>query len=851
MDKVDTMAETKDKTRTLTPGKLELKKTVETGQVRQSFSHGRSKVVTVEVRKKRTFAPGAGGVLKEVKESHRPPEHEAPTPAEAEAARGHLHDLTTGEKAARARALQDARKAETETQRHEEEAKKSAPPAAQAFEEVARSTQPESAPAFESPAPVREPAGAVPPAAEETAEAKPAPGAGKPKSAAPLGPRPVVVEEDEEGPARPRRTAAHRPPAAVKRAEPRRREGKLTVTAALDDDDRSERGRSLAAVKRARERERQKQLAAPTEKVLREVTIPEAITVQELANRMAERATDVIKTLMKMDVMATINQVIDADTAELIVTEFGHTPKRVSEADVELGLGGIVDDAALLKPRPPVVTVMGHVDHGKTSLLDALRSTDVVSTEAGGITQHIGAYQVTLPSGQKITFIDTPGHEAFTAMRARGAAVTDLVVLVVAADDGIMPQTVEAIRHAKAAKVPIIVAINKMDKPGANPQKVRQDLLNHELVTEDMGGDVLAVEVSAKAKTNLDKLLEAILLQAEVLDLKANPDRPAQGTVIEARIERGRGSVATVLVQNGTLRPGDLFVAGSEWGRVRALIDERGNAVTAAPPAMPVEVLGIQGTPAAGDDFVVVDTEARAREVAAYRQRREREAKAAAGVRTTLEQMFSKISTGEAKDLPIVIKGDVQGSVEAIAATLEKLGTDEVKVRVLHAAVGAINEADITLAKASNALVIGFNVRTNPQAREMARRDAVDIRYYSIIYEVADDIKKALTGMLAPTLKEKFLGNAQVREVFSITKVGRVAGCMVTEGLIKRGGKVRLLRDNVVIYEGALAQLKRFKEDAREVREGYECGVSLENFSDVQKGDVIECFEIEETAGVL
>ena len=836
-------------TRKLTPGKLELKKTVETGQVRQSFSHGRSKVVTVEVRKKRTFAPTAGGVLKEVKESHRPPEHDATAPPDAaEIARGHLHDLTTGEKAARARALQDARKAEHEVQRDDDVKRQNAA----ALEEIARLTPVEAPVSLEPPTAPGDGAPALPPTVDApAADAKLAVPAGKAKPGAPLGPRPVVVEEDEEGPARPRRAAAHRPAAAPKRAEPRRREGKLTVTAALDENDRSERGRSLAAVKRARERERQKQLATPSEKVLREVTIPETITVQELANRMAERATDVIKTLMKMDVMATINQVIDADTAELIVAEFGHTAKRVSESDIEIGLGGLTDEEAHLVPRPPVVTVMGHVDHGKTSLLDALRSTDVVSGEAGGITQHIGAYQVTLSTGQKITFIDTPGHEAFTAMRARGAGVTDLVVLVVAADDGIMPQTIEAIRHAKAAKVPIIVAINKIDKPGANVQKVRQELLSHELITEDLGGDVLAVEVSAKMKTNLDKLEEAILLQAEVLDLKSNPDRPAQGAVIEARIERGRGSVATVLVQKGTLRPGDLFVAGSEWGRVRALLDDRGNQVDSAPPAMPVEVLGIQGTPAAGDDFVVVDTEARAREVAAYRQRREREVKAAAGVRSTLDQMFSKISSGEAKDLPIVIKGDVQGSVEAIASTLEKLGTEAVKVRVLHAAVGAINEADITLAKASNALVIGFNVRTNPQARELARRDGIDIRYYSIIYEVADDIKKALTGMLAPTLKERFLGNAQVREVFTITKVGRVAGCMVTEGMIKRGGKVRLIRDSVVVYEGALTQLKRFKDDVREVREGYECGVSLENYNDVQKNDVIECFEIEEVAGIL
>jgi translation initiation factor IF-2 len=474
-----------------------------------------------------------------------------------------------------------------------------------------------------------------------------------------------------------------------------------------------------------------------------------------------------------------------------------------------------------------------------------------VSGEAGGITQHIGAYQVTLKSGQKITFIDTPGHEAFTAMRARGAKVTDVVVLVVAADDGIMPQTVEAIRHAKAANVPIIVAINKIDKPDANPQRVRQELLNHELVTEDLGGDVLAVEVSAKQRLNLDALEEAILLQAEILDLKANPDRAASGVVVEAKIERGRGSVATLLVQKGTLKVGDVFVAGSDWGRVRALLDDHGHKIESAGPATPVEVLGLQGAPAAGDDFITVETEARAREVAEYRQRKQRDAKAVAGARGTLEQMFSKIAAGEAKELPVVIKGDVQGSVEALTATLEKLGNEEVKVRVLHAAVGGINESDITLAKASNALVVGFNVRANPQARDMARRDDVEIRYYSIIYDVADDMKQALTGMLAPTLRERFLGNAEIREVFNITKVGKVGGCFVTEGLVKRGAKVRLLRDNVVIHEGSLGQLKRFKDDVKEVREGYECGMSFENYNDIQVGDVIECFELEEVAASL
>ncbi|MGE5504731.1 MAG: translation initiation factor IF-2 [Actinomycetota bacterium] len=854
------------------PGKLELKKTVETGQVRQSFSHGRSKVVTVEVRKKRTFS-SAGGAMHEVKEGvHSAAEADlAAAVAKVEAATraASVHDLTNHEKAARARALQDALKAEEEARiraeeeavraaeeaerraaeeavRAEEEAKRAAEETVRrAEEEARRAAEPQPAPEEPAAAPVqvRAPAAAPAPAAPA------APAATAPAAETPA-PRGRTEEEEEEEERAKKRAAAHKP-APVKRTEPRRRTGKLTITAALDDDDRGERGRSLAAVRRARERERLKHQQKGTEKVIRDVIIPESITVQELANRMAERGGDVIKTLMRMGVMATINQTIDADTAELVVAEFGHQCKRVSDADVLVGLGGEADTDEVLMPRPPVVTVMGHVDHGKTSLLDALRETDVVSGEAGGITQHIGAYQVTLRSGDKITFIDTPGHEAFTAMRARGAKVTDIVVLVVAADDGIMPQTVEAIRHAKAAQVPIIVAINKIDKPDANPQKVRQELLQHELVTEDLGGDILAIEVSAKKRMNLDKLEEAILLQAEILDLKANPTRAAQGVVVEAKMEKGRGSVATVLVQKGTLKVGDVFVAGAEWGRVRALIDERGNKVDEAGPSTPVEVLGLQGTPAAGDDFIAVEDEARAREIAGYRQRKDREAKAKLAQRGTLEQMFSAIKAGEAKELPIVIKGDVQGSVEAINATVEKLGNENVKVRVLHAAVGALNESDVTLAKASGGLIIGFNVRANPQAREMARRDGVDIRYYSIIYDVTDDLKKMLSGMLAPTLKERFLGYAEIREVFSITKVGKVAGCRVTEGSVKRGSKVRLLRDNVVIHEGDLAQLKRFKDDVKEVTEGYECGMSFANYEDIRAGDVIECFEIEEVAATL
>lgn len=585
----------------------------------------------------------------------------------------------------------------------------------------------------------------------------------------------------------------------------------------------------------------------------REVVVPEVITVQELANRMAERAADVIKALMRMGVMATITQTIDADTAELVITEFGHRLRRVSDADVEVGMHGEVDREDELISRPPVVTIMGHVDHGKTSLLDALRHTDVASREAGGITQHIGAYQVTLSHGGRITFIDTPGHAAFTEMRARGANVTDVVVLVVAADDGIMPQTVEAIQHAKAAKVPMIVAINKIDLPDAKPERVRQELLQHGLVVEEMGGDLLAVEVSAKSRIGLERLEEAILLQAEILELRANPHRPAVGTVIEAKLERGRGSVATVLVQRGTLRVGDIFVAGCEWGRVRALINDRGQSVDQAQPASPVEVLGLNGTPMAGDEFAVLDNEARAREITEFRQRKKREAQVTASARGTLEQMFNRIQVGEAKELAIVIKGDVQGSIEAIGGALEKLAADstEVKVRLLFTGVGAINESDVTLANASKALVIGFNVRANPQAREMARRDGVEIRYYSVIYNVIDDVRAALVGMLSPVLRERFLGNAAIREVFNITKVGKVAGCLVTEGIVKRGAGVRLLRDNVVIHTGSLKTLKRFKDEVKEVREGYECGMAFENYDNIEAGDVIEAFEIEEIARAL
>jgi translation initiation factor IF-2 len=862
------MAENSDEKRPLTLGgrpssKLELRKPIETGSVRQSFPHGRSKTVQVEVRRKRT-TPGtverSEAAPSVAKESPKPA---APATPAAPARRGVVlpHGLTPEEAARRARALKGALKAE-------EQAAAEARAAVEREQELAKVRPPEPAPK-----PVEPPKAEAQTAdarraeerkAEQAAEqsrrevAKRAGDAAAAKVAAlsAAGKVKIVEEEDED---RSRRPGARpgagpkRPAIAPRRDEPKQR-GKLTVTRALNQED-EERTRSVSQFRRQREREKQRlqqaQQLDSQVKQAREVVVPETITVQELANRMAERGAEVVKKLFAMGVMATITQNIDADTAELVATEFGHKVRRVSEADVEVGLVGEADATESLQPRPPVVTVMGHVDHGKTSLLDALRETDVVSGEAGGITQHIGAYQVALKGGQRITFIDTPGHQAFTAMRARGAQITDIVVLVVAADDGIKEQTVEAIRHAREAKVPMIVAINKIDKPDAKAERVRQDLLQHEVVLEKLGGDVMDIEVSATKKINLDKLEEAILLQAEVLDLKANPERPAEGTVIEAKLERGRGSVATVLIKRGTLKTGDIFVAGGEWGRVRALIDDRGQTVASAGPATPVEVLGLNGTPLAGDDFVVVDSEAKAREVSEYRQRLRRQKAAAAAGRGTLEQMFSQIAAGTAKELAVVVKSDVQGSLEAINASLKGLGTNEVTVRLLHAAVGGINESDVILAKASNAVIIGFNVRANPQARDLARRDGVEIRYYSIIYEVIEDMKSALSGLLAPTRRERFLGNAEIREVFNISKVGKVAGCMVTEGVVRRGARVRLLRDNVVIHEGSLKTLKRFKDEVREVREGTECGMAFENYENIEKGDVIECFEVEEVARAL
>jgi translation initiation factor IF-2 len=639
---------------------------------------------------------------------------------------------------------------------------------------------------------------------------------------------------------------------AISRAKgaPQRREGRLTIQAVAGDDEGAvDRMRSLASVRRAREREREKRKGGGQEAPLarREVVIPDVITVGELANRMATRGAEVIKFLMRQGVMLKINDIIDNDTAELVATEFGHTVRRVSEADVEEGFIGAEDVDDHLLPRPPVVTVMGHVDHGKTSLLDALRTTDVVGGEHGGITQHIGAYQVNLEGGQKVTFLDTPGHAAFSAMRMRGATVTDIVVLVVAADDGVMPQTIEAINHAKAAGAPIIVAINKMDKPGADPTKVINELLQHEIVVESLGGDTLAIEVSAKEKTGLDNLIEAILLQAEVLDLKANPDRVSDGVVIEAKLDRGRGAVSTVLVKRGTLKRGDIVVAGDHWGKVRALLNEREEQVNEAGPSVPVEILGLDGTPAPGDPFAVVENEARARELTAYRVRVKREKAGAPAQGNSLAEMMAKITDKKVSELPLVIKADVQGSTEAIVASLDKIGTDEVRARIILSGAGAISESDVMLAKGAGSAIIGFNVRASAQARALAEREGVEIRYYAIIYDLLDDIKGVLSGMLAPIQRETFLGNAEVLQAFDISKIGRVAGCRVTEGVVRKGARVRIIRADIVVLElGTLQTLKRFKDEVNEVQSGTECGMAFAGFQDIKAGDTIECFTLEE-----
>ncbi|MBO0750930.1 MAG: translation initiation factor IF-2 [Bradyrhizobiaceae bacterium] len=867
---------------------LSLKRSVEQGTVRQTFPHGRSKQVVVEKVKRRTVGPGEGKGRETAPAAPSSPASSTPRrgpPAGRGASTGPsgkqpsgvvLRQLTEEERNARAQALAEAKVSEVEERRQAEEAarQRAAREAAERAErdaaegrkrdeeerrrqeeEARRKAETEAKKRFgEEDARTAKPAG---PAAKTTGAAAQRAGAAKPATArpatarpAPPGARHAVAEEEEEAPRQVRRgPGGARPlpaPKPTRSTGPEKRRGRLTLTSALTADE--ERERSVASFRRRTRRlSRGHAVSETKEKLVRDVTIPEVITIQELANRMSERAVDVIKLLMKQGQMAKITDTIDADTAQLIAEDLGHSVRRVAESDVEEGLFDQADDPDRLLPRPPVVTIMGHVDHGKTSLLDAIRATNVAGGEAGGITQHIGAYQVTSPQGSKITFIDTPGHAAFTSMRARGAKVTDIVVLVVAADDGVMPQTIEAIQHAKAARVPMIVAINKIDKPDAKPERVRTELLQYEVQVESMGGEVLDVEVSATKKINLERLLETIGLQAEILELKANPERPAEGTVIEAKLDRGRGPVATVLVQRGTLHGGDIVVAGAEWGRVRALVSDTGAAVSEAGPSMPVEILGFNGTPEAGDRLAVVESEARAREVTEYRARQKRDklAARASGMRGSLEQMMSQLKTAGRKEFPLLIKSDVQGSVEAIVGALEKLGTAEVGARIILAGVGGISESDITLAEASGASVIAFNVRAHKEAREMAERDGVEIRYYNIIYDLVDDVKKAMSGLLEPIKRETMLGNALILEIFNISKVGKIAGCRVTDGTVERGANVRLIRDNVVIHDGKLSQLKRFKDDVKEVAAGQECGMSFENYQDMRVGDTIECYRVE------
>ncbi|MER9671841.1 translation initiation factor IF-2 [Mesorhizobium sp. M0208] len=849
------MSDTKsgdDKTLSVTPKKtLTLKRPgMEQGTVRQNFSHGRTKSVVVETKKRKFSLPGDKPEPAAAPVSVFTPKPVAAAPAVQEAPKAPppmpsverggmvLNELSRQEMEARRRALEGSKVRDVEDrQRAIEEAKRRSEDEERRRREREESArrQAEEEARLQAEAESRR-------RAEEEARRR-----------APLAAELATVDDEEE--VKPKRTGAGAPvrrlvtpevarPAKPTKGEEDRRRGKLTLNSALSDEDA--RARSLSSMRRRQEKFKRALHNEPREKVMREVILPETITIQELAQRMSERAVDVVKFFMKQGQILKPGDVIDADTAELVATEFGHTVRRVAESDIEEGLFNIADRPEDLQPRPPVVTIMGHVDHGKTSLLDAIRNANVVSGEAGGITQHIGAYQVE-KNGHKITFIDTPGHAAFTAMRARGAQATDIAILVVAADDSVMPQTIESINHAKAAGVPIIVAINKIDKHDADPQKVRSELLRHEVFVESMGGEVLDVEVSATKGINLDKLLEAILLQAEILDLKANPDRTAEGVVIEAQLDKGRGPVATVLVQTGTLMPGDILVAGNEWGRVRALVNDRGEQVKEAPPAMPVEVLGLQGTPQAGDRFAVVNNEARAREITEYRQRLAREKAVArhAGQRGSLEQMMSQLQTSGLKEFPLVIKGDVQGSIEAINAALDNLGTDEVRARIVHAGAGGITESDVSLAETSGAAIIGFNVRANAQARAAAAAAGIEIRYYSIIYNLVDDVKAALSGLLSPERRETFIGNAEILEIFDITKVGKIAGCRVTEGKVERGAGVRLIRDNVVIHEGTLKTLKRFKDEVSEVPGGQECGMAFQNYEDMRVGDVIECFRVE------
>ncbi len=832
-------------------GTLTLKRpAVEQSRVKQSFSHGRTKTVVVETKRKRfgddkpatpvvEAKPAFQAKPRVVEQAPITPRPPAPTPGRPGVV---LRTLSQDERDARERALSDSRVREAEERKRQEEDLKR------------RKVQEERDHIEREAAAKRKAEDDARHRAEEDGRRKAEEAAKK------LSPKTGAKAEEEEERPRTVRPGLARPGVATKiikapaptrtKADADKRRGRLTLSNAMVEEEA--RGHSVASFRRRTERLKKQAhgFQMPTEKVSREITIPETLTIQELSNRMAERAVDIIKFLMKQGQMHTINDTIDADTAQIIAEEMGHKVKRVSESDVVESLSGETDAPETLQPRPPVVTIMGHVDHGKTSLLDAIRKTNVVSGEAGGITQHIGAYQVNTPRGV-ITFIDTPGHEAFTSMRARGAKATDIAILVVAADDGVMPQTIESINHAKAAEVPIIIAINKMDKPGANPTRVRTDLLQHDLVVESMGGDVLDVEVSALKGTNLDKLLETILLQAEVLDLKANPDREAGGLVVEAQLDKGRGPVATVLVERGTLKLGDIFVAGSAWGRVRALINDKGEQVKTAGPSVPVEVLGLNSAPEAGDRFDVVQTEGRAREVTSYRERERRNKRGSGAGRASLEQMMSQLNQSGRKEFPILVKADVQGSAEAIVQALDKIGNEEIRSRVVHYAVGGISESDVSLAAASGAVVLGFNVRANGQARDAAQREGIEIRYYNIIYDLVDDIKAAMSGKLAPEMRETFIGNARILEVFNITKVGKVAGCMVTEGSVQRGNKVRLIRDNVVIHEGSLSTLKRFKDEVKEVPVGQECGMAFENYQDMRAGDVIECFKVEKVARTL
>lgn len=877
-----------DRKLTLGSNKLGLNKGGDGGRARQNFSQGRNKPVVVERKKRRIFkkdgadAPQADAAAK--------PKTSLKVPSSSDKQET---TLTNAEQEARAAALKQAAADEAKRKAAEEERKKKEAAAAAAAAAAAKEAG-EKAPKVEAKAEEPKAAKADAPKkqekseeevaedearrlAEEAAQKAAQEKARKKKEAeerkaeearkkeAPAAPsakdadaaktlaakRALDARREDEEDQRRKKDAKKKASKVVRNPNDRRR-GKLSVNRAFDGDE-GYRQRSMASLKRAQAKQK-RQLHGddkPKQKKKREVVVPEAITVQELSNRMAEKVTDVIKFLMGMGVLATINEVIDQDTAELVVAEFGHELKRVSDADVEVGLFGEEDNEEDLDPRAPVITVMGHVDHGKTSLLDALRKTDVVAGEAGGITQHIGAYQVTLAGGEKMTFLDTPGHEAFTAMRARGASVTDIVILVVAADDGIMPQTIEAISHAKEAKVPMIIAINKMDKEGANPDRVRQELLQHEVVVESYSGDVIDVEISAKQGTGLDKLQEMIMLQAEVMELKANADRNGEGVVVEAQLDKGRGPVATVLVKRGTLSVGDIFVAGNEWGKVRALVNDHGQQVDSAGPSVPVEILGLNGTPAAGDDFAVVENEARAREITAYRQNQAKNARVGGGNKQSLEAMFTALKENQAEEFPLVVKADVQGSLEAIHGALEKLGNDEVQARVIHGAVGGITESDVILASASNAPIIGFNVRANKQAREHANRDGVPIQYFSIIYDLVDFVKEGMEGRLAPMVEENVIGYGEIKDVFSAGKVGKAAGVFVTEGVVKKDAKVRLTRNDVVVYEGALTNLRRFKDDVAEVRAGTECGLTLENYTDMKAGDNLEIYELIESARTL